>query len=191
MRVTPAAQVDHDNPWPGLESYDESSYGFFSGRTTETDELLRRILDEPVTVLFGKSGLGKTSLLTAGVFPRLREKDLLPIFIRLQVRTGSEPLIGQIRRVLLDELDAHGIEHGELPQDETLWESLHRSGQEFWTRQNRLVRPLFVFDQFEELFTLGAAVPADVAAFREALADLADNRIPATLEPRLELHTAS
>jgi len=69
-----ATQLDPDNPWPGLESYDESSYAFFSGRGAEADELLRRILDEPVTVLFGKSGLGKSSLLKAGVFPRLRRR---------------------------------------------------------------------------------------------------------------------
>ena len=35
-------------------------------------ELLRLIKREPLTVLFGQSGLGKSSLLQAGVFPRLR-----------------------------------------------------------------------------------------------------------------------
>src|SRR5262249_10542324 len=98
------ARLDRDNPWPGLASYDEASHEFFSGRSAETAELLRRILDEQVTVLFGKSGLGKTSLLKAGVFPRLRERDLLPIIIRMQIRTGGEPLIEQVRLALFDEL---------------------------------------------------------------------------------------
>ena len=69
-------QLDRDNPWPGLESYDDASSEFFSGRAAEADDLQRRIVDEPMTVLFGKSGLGKTSLLKAGVFPRLREEGL-------------------------------------------------------------------------------------------------------------------
>jgi hypothetical protein len=190
-RAAAAAQLDRDNPWPGLDSYDETSHEFFSGRALEADDLLRRILDEPVTVLFGKSGLGKTSLLNAGVFPRLREKNLLPIFVRLQIRATPEPLIAQVRRALLDQLQAEGIEHGEFGAAETLWECLHRASQEFWTRQNRLVRPVFVFDQFEELFTLGAAAPADVAAFREDLADLAENRIPAAVALRFEQRSAA
>ena len=190
-RVSPSAQLDRDNPWPGLDSYDESSYGFFSGRTAEARELLRRIVDEPVTVLFGKSGLGKTSLLKAGVFPALREKDLLPVFVRLQIRPGSEPLINQVRHALLAELRGRRVEHPEPAADETLWEYLHRSGLEFWTRQNRLVRAVFVFDQFEELFTHGASMPAEVVAFQTDLADLAENRIPASVATRLEQHATN
>jgi Novel STAND NTPase 1 len=185
--VPAAPQLDPDNPWPGLESYAESSREFFSGRVSEADELERRILDEPVTVLFGKSGLGKTSLLRAGVFPRLRAKGMLPIFIRVHVREDAVPLINQVRLTLLDELRASGIEHSEAAfRTQTLWQYLHTAGLEFWTPQNRLVRPVFVFDQFEELFTLGRSIPAHVAAFREDLADLAENRIPGDLASRLE-----
>jgi hypothetical protein len=183
-RLATDAQVDSENPWPGLSSYDESSHGFFSGRAAEVDELLRRILDEPLTVLFAKSGLGKTSLLQAGVFPRLRERNAFPILVRLQLREGSAPLTEQVRLTLFEELRARDVEHAEARPGETLWEYLHRP-QELWTPQNRLVRPVIVFDQFEELFTLGRIVPADVARFREDLADLAENRIPAALAERL------
>src|SRR5438876_402411 len=162
-----SAQLDRENPWPGLDSYDESSQEFFSGRTAEAEELQRRIYDEPITVLFGKSGLGKTSLLKAGVFPRLRQRDLLPILIRPQVRQGAQPLTEQVRLAMLGELAHYGIEHPPSAAGETLWEYLHRSGQEFWSGQNRLVRIVLVFDQFEELFTLGRSMPAGVAAFRE------------------------
>jgi hypothetical protein len=188
LAVAPAsaAAVDPDNPWPGLESYDEASTEFFNGRQAEADDLLRRIVDEPVTILFGKSGLGKTSLLHAGVFPRLRGKDLLPITVRLQIGTGSEPLIQQVRARFLEALATEGIEHQKPRSDETLWEYLHRADQEFWTPQNRLVRPVLFFDQFEELFTLGAAVPEAVLAFREDLADLAENRVSADLAKRID-----
>jgi hypothetical protein len=190
-QVAGGVLLDLDNPWPGLESYNELAHDYFSGRAAEADELLRRIVDEPITVLFGKSGLGKTSLLKAGVFPRLRQKDLLPVFIRLQIRPDTEPLIEQVRLALLDELQNEGIEHLALAAGETLWEYLHRTGQEFWTRLNRLVRPVFVFDQFEELFTLGRAVPGEIAAFRSDLADLVENRIPEALAQRLESRSVS
>jgi hypothetical protein len=184
-RAAPGIRLDLDNPWPGVEAYGESSHAYFSGRALEADELRRRILDEPTTVLFGKSGLGKTSLLVAGVFPHLRERDLLPIFLRLQFLRGTEPLIDQVRRALFDELRAHKVEHPAPADGETLWDYLHRSGLEFRTTQSRLVQPVFVFDQFEEVFTLGPSVSADVAAFRQDLADLAENRFPAILADRL------
>jgi len=181
-----SAQLDLDNPWPGLDAYQESSHAFFSGRDAEVDDLQRRIVDEPITVLFGRSGLGKTSLLKAGVFPSLRDKDLLPVFFRLQVRHGAEPLLEQVRLALFRELRAQEVEHPEPKDGEPLWHYLHRTGQEFWTRQNRLVRPVLVFDQFEEIFTLGRTIPAVVAEFREDLADLVENRLPATIAHQLE-----
>ena len=178
--------LDRDNPWPGPAAYEESSQHFFSGRASEVDELLRRILDEPVTVLFGKSGLGKSSLLRAGVFPRLRERDHLPILLRLQLQAGAPALIEQVRIALFGALREARIEHPPCGADESLWENLHRADLEFWTLKNRLVRPVLVFDQFEELYTLGRDMRAEVGAFREALADLAENRIPAALAPRFD-----
>lgn len=190
--------LDPEHPWPGLEAYDERCSEYFSGRTAEADELLRRILDEPLTVLYGKSGLGKTSLLKAGLFPRLRAVDRLPLLVRLQPRAGAPPLIEQVFQALLTQLGNSQIDFKPREGSETLWEFLHRRDQEFWTPKNRLVEPIVVFDQFEELFTLGTVVSDEVASFRGDLADLAENRVPARvaeriahdehLESRLDLH---
>ncbi|MBN3753230.1 hypothetical protein G3N95_09760 [Paraburkholderia sp. Tr-20389] len=179
-------QLDPQNPWPGLASYDESSWEFFSGRSMESEELLRRILDEPVTVLFGKSGLGKSSLLKAGVFPRLRDKGYLPVLVRLQIRPGAGALIDQLALALFETLRTWGVDHAPPQPGQSLWAYLHTPGREFWTKHNHMTQPVFVLDQFEELFTLGRAVLEEVAAFREALADLAENRIPATLMQRVK-----
>ncbi|SAL40852.1 nSTAND1 domain-containing NTPase [Caballeronia telluris] len=184
-------QLDPQNPWPGLASYDESSQAFFSGRRAESDELLRRIVDESVTVLFGKSGLGKSSLLKAGVFPRLRDKGYLPVFVRLQVRPGAAPLVEQLCLAFFEALRAQEVTHEPLAAGQSLWAYLHTPGLEFWTRLNRMARPVFVLDQFEELFTLGRSMPAEVATFREALADLAENRIPAAFVQRLKERAGS
>ena len=55
------------------------------------------VLDAPVTVLFGRSGLGKTSLLRAGLFPLLRDPSphlsltrihYLPVYVRLDLEAG-------------------------------------------------------------------------------------------------------
>ena len=67
--------LDAENPWPGLMPFTEATQAFFHGREAEAAELLRRVRRERLTILFGQSGLGKTSLLCAGLFPRLRVAD--------------------------------------------------------------------------------------------------------------------
>ena len=78
-----AAAIDRENPWPGLASFTEDARAFFFGREKETDELVRLVRRNTLTVLFGQSGLGKSSLLQAGAFPLLREADYLPLYLRL------------------------------------------------------------------------------------------------------------
>ena len=72
--------LDAENPWPGLMPFTEATRAFFHGRDAEAAELLRRVRRERLTILFGQSGLGKTSLLFAGLFPRLRTACWLTSF---------------------------------------------------------------------------------------------------------------
>src|SRR5882672_11733919 len=81
------------NPWVGLASYTEQERNLFFGRDREKTELLRLIERESLTVLFGRSGLGKTSLLRAGVIPALRETAYFPVILRLDYSGhGLEPV---------------------------------------------------------------------------------------------------
>ena len=95
----------------GLASYDEAAWPYFNGRSAEIEELTRRIVDEPLTVLFGRSGLGKSSLLKAGVFPRLRELGFVPIYIRLHFRDAQLGLTEQVRAYFEQELREQRIEY--------------------------------------------------------------------------------
>ena len=56
----------------------------------------------------------------------------------------------------------------------------------WWSRKNQPLTPLFVFDQFEEAFTLGAENADAIERLRLDLADLIENRIPAALAQRIE-----
>ena len=71
-----AVTLDPENPWLGLFSYTEETRAYFHGRDEETAELARRVQRKLLSVLFGQSGLGKTSLLRAGLVPRLRAEGL-------------------------------------------------------------------------------------------------------------------
>ena len=178
-------QLDADNPWPGLDSFDEQASDYFHGREAESDELLRKVVDAPLTVLFGKSGLGKTSLLKAGLFPRLRQRHFLPVLVRLDIRPGAGSLMAQIQEALRKAIEEQEVEAPAFEGSETLWEYLHRSPLELWSTQNYLLTPVLVLDQFEEVFTLGERVSGEVDRFRTDLGDLAENRIPETITARL------
>ena len=88
--------VDAQNPWPGLVAFTEDLTQFFHGRADEADDLLRRVGRKNLTVLFGQSGLGKSSLLQAGLFPRLRAEGYVPVAIRLDHAATAPSLAQQV-----------------------------------------------------------------------------------------------
>lgn len=178
-------QLDSDNPWPGLESFEEDARDFFFGRDNEIKLLRENVLDTPVTVLYGCSGLGKTSLLQAGLFPALRERNFLPIYVRFELKTGVS-LSRQLRHTVSESVRMDVVDAMLVSDEESLWEYLHSNDFELWNAQNYPLTPVIVLDQFEELFTLGKRVPDLVDAFRNELGDLAENRIPAELAERIE-----
>jgi tetratricopeptide (TPR) repeat protein len=182
--------LDTDNPWPGLHEFDERGKDFFNGRDQETADLLRLVNDAPLTVLFGASGLGKTSLLLAGLVPILRKQNKLSVYVRLDPRDRRAPLVEQAAAAFRAELAARDVEHPPFPSDESLWEYLHYSDLELWSKNNQLLTPVFIFDQFEEVFTLGSENAEAVRKLREDLADLIENRVPVLLARRIE-HSAA
>ena len=64
-------------PYPGLAAYgdDDEAAGLFFGRAAERDLVIANLRAARLTVLHGHSGVGKSSLLRAGVVNRLRELD--------------------------------------------------------------------------------------------------------------------
>ena len=62
-----------DRPFQGLGFYTEKDAKWFFGRTTERKIILAHLRTAPLTLLYAESGVGKSSLLRAGVAARLRE----------------------------------------------------------------------------------------------------------------------
>jgi len=170
------------NPWPGLATYDESSHDYFYGREAEVEELLRLVKLSPLTVLYGKSGLGKSSLLQAGLFPVLRHAHYLPVYIRLDVASGGQvPFSEQVGFWLRQALSDAGVDYLPFDYQDDLWTYLHRRDMEIWSPDNHLLTPVLVFDQFEEVF---AGVHPELPAPRvlcQGLADLIENKLPSRL----------
>ena len=64
----------------------------FRGRDAESELLLHQLVGADLLVLFGKPGLGKTSLLNARLFPLLSERDFLPLPIRFNQVDSLSPI---------------------------------------------------------------------------------------------------
>ena len=176
MRSTPAA--GGHRRYPGLRSFglEPLERELFFGRQQETTDLVQHIIGNRLTVLYGKSGLGKTSLLQAGVFPELRERGFLPLRIRL-AGDQREPmallrteLTAEIRRET--ELDP-GVEMVTREGADTWWELFKNAV--FW-QGTRVAIPCLVLDQFEEIFNLYS--PAEREALAEQLSHLVNGTVP-------------
>lgn len=152
----------YHNPWAGLSSYQDPEGSDvqlkFCGRDNESFDVMRLIDDNIFVTLYGKSGTGKTSLLNAGVFPRLRREQYLPVSIRL----GMDAIGMSFQLCILTKLDKalegkghkDTIEVVPMPEDEQspayLWSYFART--RFVTNDERVLFPVVVFDQFEEVF---------------------------------------
>ncbi len=186
-----ASTVDAANPWLGLASFTEETRQYFYGREEEVAELARRVQRKLLTVLFGQSGLGKTSILRAGLVPRLRAQGYCPVYVRIDYgREAPEPS-EQIKRAILQTASRSGewTQSGVAEAGESLWEFLHHRDDVLRDASGATLVPLLIFDQFEEIFTLAQSDDfgrGRAARFIEDLADLVENRPPKALETKLD-----
>jgi len=189
--------ISAEQPWPGLAAFTEATHRFFHGRSQATTELVSLVGTSTASVLFGQSGLGKTSLIQAGLFPQLRRMGFLPVYIRLDHAETAPSLASQIIDALLAECHRLNVDapervvfQGENGPESSLWAYFHRHDADFWAGGVDLVTPVLVLDQFEELFTLGRDTRAGTggprtAAFLEDLSCLVENRIPQFIRDKL------
>jgi tetratricopeptide (TPR) repeat protein len=186
-----APQIDPERPWLGLQSFTEGLQGLFHGRDHETDELFRRVGRKRLTVLFGQSGLGKTSLLRAGLFPKLRSVNYLPVSLRIDYSPTAETGSLQTLNALMAAAQQAGVQLTLPPQPKslTLWELFHHVQFAVKSSKGSTIRPVVVFDQFEEGFAIGQITATGRKLHGDMLiqlADLIEGRVPESVEQQIE-----
>ncbi len=158
-------------PYRRLDYYDRQDAAGFFGRLSEIQELSARIHAHRLVLLYGGSGVGKTSLLLAGVVPRLESAD--PAYACLYVRGLDDP--AQAIRLLLQ----RRLPDADLPLDGPLVDLVSAAAKV-------LGQPLvIILDQFEEFFIPpGAASRASFAAELRVLHDARDVPVKVVLSLR-------
>ncbi len=168
--------------YPGVRPFDTTQSGQFFGRRRDILDLFDRITLEKLVVVFGKSGYGKSSLLNAGILPKLLHPPVagrcfLPVTIRFTpFETGDTATpVSMLRERLFAAVGNENTQPVKEP-DATLWHS-------FKACQQPACRFVLFFDQFEEFFTYPAE---QQVAFREQLAELLYTGIPQSVRDQWE-----
>jgi WD40 repeat protein/DNA-binding winged helix-turn-helix (wHTH) protein len=150
------------NPYPGLSAFTEANAAHFFGRETEVAALWRKISSRRLLAVVGPSGIGKTSLLRAGVVPAA------PAGWRALVFTPSEaPTLSLARALAPDHVgDPDALKHLVGFTDPDIALAVVSRWRGLWQGA------VLIVDQFEELFTLNS--PEVQESFIELLRRLVD-----------------
>ena len=142
----------HSNRYPGTFPFADTELDrkIFFGRETEADELLSLVLADSLVVAYGMSGVGKTSLLQAEIFQKLRDRDLLPLSVRLTGRAEKQvvPLL-EVCWAAIEESCAEQKVKITSADRSGLWEFFKTA---IFLKHAEPQEPVLVFDQFENIF---------------------------------------
>lgn len=161
--------------YPGVQPFRTDQQHLFFGRNSDIDALFELIFTEKVAVLYGKSGYGKSSLLNAGILPRLtnernrRRYRFLPVSVRFFNWSGQpdETPLQKFIAILVETLPLH--------EDAAFLEQSNLQCNLWWLAMRRMQggdnpRLVFVFDQFEEFFSYPVAMREQfISEFAEVL----------------------
>src|SRR5882672_5434832 len=173
----PAVELEGDSaqlpssPYRGIDAYRFVDHSIFFARQTQTLELLRAVVIFKGVILFGSSGAGKSSLINAGLLPKIIEMRFAPDRIRIQNRPGAEIVIERISLnddgqapflspALADTVDKNGSEPVILSLEQFKERLLAYAKEQ---------QPLLILDQFEETITLFEEIPHSQGSLQQAL----------------------
>ena len=140
------------NPYRGLKPFTADDEAVFFGRDRDIDDLTALVNAQPAVVVVGPSGVGKSSLVQAGLIPRLQRQRQWSVAL---VRPGLDPW----QRLATGLLEVQGVPAKEvtLEQAEGLITRLRGEGLGFLARflRSKDRGLLVVVDQLEELLAAG------------------------------------
>ena len=152
-------------PYRGLRAFtgDDAEAGLFVGREEEIRQLRHMVDKQTLVVVVGPSGVGKSSLVTAGLIPALEQEE----WVTESVRPGGMPLKALAKALLDVERPERALGLSDLAERES---QLRSEGLTSLGSQLAMLRekPVFVYvDQLEEVLDPDTCPPDVSAEFLE------------------------
>jgi HEAT repeat protein len=141
------------SPFPGLRAFTADDAPIFFGRERETDALVKKVEDNSVVAVVGASGSGKSSLVAAGLIPRLlltsSNEGWLPVTATPDYLGNGDPFAALSAAILRDvppRFHQKGLA-------DKLIKDIHSLSTILSDAVTDRGKALLFIDQFEELFT--------------------------------------
>jgi serine/threonine protein kinase len=157
---------EDESPYPGLTAFQESDADRFFGRAADVARLRAQLEERALVAVAGPSGIGKSSLVRAGLVPALKASG--DPWTTIALRPGRTPLQSLAR--LLHDDEAQVAQTAARLVNEPGYLGMVLRGRS----KKRNERLLLFVDQFEELYTL-VGDAAERRAFTSCLSGAADD----------------
>ena len=143
----PTSHWSKHNPFLELFPYEDSQSSYFFGRQTEVTEVIERIYQQNFILLYGESGVGKTSLSQAGILPILRNEGTIAVVRKVDGSINLASLLDSIKSLLPENVKYKSV--GNNSKDDSSLLHLAQIAEELRKQDLRLT---IFFDQFETIF---------------------------------------
>ncbi len=134
----------------GLSSFDEKDSEYFFQRNEIIEKLVHLTSVEQITVLHSKTGVGKSSVLKAGLIPRIRQnKCSIPVYFSIEnyIKDNNQSIFESVKNSIKQYIPNTSYIDKVIHENENLWYILKKiestEDKEFF----------FIFDQFENFFS--------------------------------------
>jgi len=173
--------------YPGTQPFKTEQKDIFFGRTEDIEELYQKISLESLVVLYAKSGLGKSSILNAGIIPKIEEEGKFNV-INIRFGAYSEtneqlklPVVHSLNEIKsnLSYKEGNTFLNKLIPIEKSFWYTVKQAQIQSESKQQLLL----IFDQFEELFTYP---DPSIKAFKFQLSELLYTHIPQRFRETVE-----
>ena len=179
--------IESINIWKGVSQYEEADHSIYGGRQHDLENLSYCLNTKSYTILYGKSGVGKSSFLRAGLFGKHYRKSIVRCYLNLtafdltstsaiseisnSISEQIEPILGTPAEVSTEKLGELGnllAQFGLLADEQKL---------------------VLIIDQFEQFFIQGTdkKVRLKIECLLKEISTVAENGALYNVHPILSL----
>lgn len=171
--------------YPGTASFSTQESDLFHGREDSINELYSLIKLEKLVIVYAKSGFGKSSLVNAGILPKINSDNIIDCFSCLfsGFNENNTANLSEILRstILKDQINGLSFLNEIAASENSIWVAIKKMQyQKYGLKEQKEI--FIFFDQFEEVFTFPEH---QINEFKKYLSEIISPNIPQQINKAL------